>query len=29
VASRPSLEVALALPTRPAGMTVVAGLDGR
>jgi hypothetical protein len=27
--SRPSLEVTLALPTRPAGMTVVSGLDGR
>jgi len=28
-ASRPSLIVTLALPTRPAGMTVVSGLDGR
>jgi hypothetical protein len=28
-ASRPSLVVALTLPTRPAGMTVVSGLDGR
>ncbi len=29
LASRPSLMVTLALPTRPAGMTVVAPLDGR
>jgi hypothetical protein len=28
-ASRPSLIVTLTLPTRPAGMTVVSGLDGR
>jgi len=28
-ASRPSLLVALTLPTKPAGMTVVSGLDGR
>jgi hypothetical protein len=28
-ASRPTLVVTLALPTRPAGMTVVGGLDGR
>jgi hypothetical protein len=28
-ASRPSLLVTLTLPTRPAGMTVVSGLDGR
>jgi hypothetical protein len=28
-ASRPALVVTLTLPTRPAGMTVVAGLDGR
>ena len=28
-ASRPTLLVALTLPTRPAGMTVVSGLDGR
>jgi hypothetical protein len=28
-ASRPSLVVALALSTRPAGLTVVSGLDGR
>jgi len=28
-ASRPSLLVALTLPTKPAGMTVVAPLDGR
>jgi hypothetical protein len=28
-ASRPTLEVTLTLPTSPAGMTVVSGLDGR
>jgi hypothetical protein len=28
-ASRPTLVVTLTLPTRPAGMTVVSGLDGR
>jgi hypothetical protein len=28
-ASRPSLIVTLSLPTKPPGMTVVSGLDGR